>query len=568
MSPGAEGGAMSRVDPRIALLAETSALLGESNGTARVLARMARLGLPHLGDLCTIDLSLDDGSLSRAASAHVLAEKESLVAALAPTERLAAIASRRATEVSRADPTTLEHLAASADQREQLERLGPRTWLCVPLLGAGGVPGAVTGAVTESERRYSPADRQLATVLAHLAAAVIEHHRLRDIAADARREAESAARAKDEFLATLSHELRNPLNAMLGWATLLESGRLDAEQARRAVRIILRNVDAQARLVQDLLEMSSAVMGRTRLNMRAVELRTLVAEVVDALRPGAEAKGLRLDAGLELPGPVVSGDTDRLRQVIWNLMTNAIKFTPAGGRVEITLARVHSHLELRVSDTGQGIHPDLLPHVFDRLRQGDSTSTRAHGGVGIGLALVRHLVELHGGGVHAESLGEGQGATFTVTLPLTAVEIRGPARPRQALDGASLKGVRVLVVDDDPSAVELVVETLAQSGAEVRGAGSVAAALPMLAAWRPAVLISDIEMPGEDGYALIREVRGLTPETGGRTPAVALTAFSRPEDRVRILRAGFSLHVTKPVDPEELIAIVGTLAGNGAMKEE
>ena len=556
-----------RVDPRIALLAEMSALLGEGNGTARVLARMVRLGLPHLGDLCTIDLTLDDGSLSRAASAHVLAEKESLVAALTPTERLAAIASRRATEVSRTSRSRLDQLAASPDQREQLERLGPRAWLCVPLLGAGGVLGAVTFAVTESERRYSPADRQLATVLAHLAAAVIESARLRDIAADARRAAESAARAKDEFLATVSHELRNPLNAMLGWATLLESGRLDAEQARRAIRIILRNVDVQARLVGDLLEMSSAVMGRTRLSMRAVELRALATEVVDTLRPGAEAKGLHVDVRLEWPGPVVSGDPDRLRQVMWHLITNAVKFTPAGGRIQISLARVASHVELRVSDTGQGIHPDLLPYVFDRLRQGDSTSTRAHGGVGIGLALVRHLVELHGGAVRAESPGEAQGATVTVTLPLTAVEIRAPV-PRKPLDATSLSGVRVLVVDDDPAAVELVVEMLGQSGAEARGAGSVAAALPVLAAWRPAVLISDIEMPGEDGYALIRQVRTLTPEAGGRTPAVALTAFSRPEDRVRILQAGFSLHVTKPVDPEELIAIVATLAGDGAGKEE
>jgi len=559
---------MSRVDQRIAVLAETSALLGEVNGAAQVLARMTRLGLPHLGDLCTIDLALDDGSLSRAASAHVLAEKEPLVAALTPRERLAAIARRRAAGAFGTGLAVLDRLAVSADQRDQLERLGPRAWLCVPLLGSSGVLGTVTFAVTESDRRYSRADRRLATVFANLAAAVIQSARLRDIAAEARRAAESAARARDEFLSIVSHELRNPLNAMLGWATLLESGRLDAEQARRAARIILRNVDAQARLVQDLLEMSSAVMGRTRLSMRTVELHTLVLEVVDGLRPGAEAKGVRLELRLESLSPVVNGDPDRLRQVVWNLVTNALKFTSPGGHVVVALGRVQSHLELRVSDTGQGIHPDLLPHVFDRLRQGDSTSTRAHGGLGIGLALVRHLVELHGGAARAESPGEGKGATFTVTLPLTAVEIRGPTHPRGPLNAASLKGVRVLVVDDDPSAVELVVETLTQSGAEARGAGSVADALPLLAAWRPAVLISDIEMPGQGGYALIREVRALTPETGGRTPAVALTAFSRPEDRVRILRAGFSLHVPKPVDPEELIAIVATLAANDAAKEE
>jgi signal transduction histidine kinase/ActR/RegA family two-component response regulator len=559
---------MTRVDPRIALLAAASALLGEGPHIDQALAKLARVGLPHLGDLCAIDLTLDDGTLSRVASAHVLADKESLVTALTPVERLTAIASRRATGLPRAGRAALEGLAESADQRAQLERLGARTWLCVPLIGTDRVLGALTFAVTESGRRYSPADQHLAAVLAKLTAAVIESARLRDAAVDARRAAEAAARARDEFLATLSHELRNPLNAVLGWATLLESGRLDAEQARRAIRVILRNVDAQARLVEDLLEMSSAVLGRTRLSIRPVEVRAVAIEVVDALRPGAEAKGVRLESRLESPGAVVSGDPDRLRQVIWNLLANAVKFTPAGGRVEISVARVRSHLELRVSDTGQGIHPDLLPHVFDRLRQGDSTSTRAHGGVGIGLALVRHLVELHGGAVRARSPGEGQGATFTVTLPLTAVEIRDPAPPREPLSAASLAGVRVLVVDDDPAAVELVVETLAQRGAEAKGAGSVAAALPVLTAWRPTVLISDIEMPGADGYALIREVRTLAPEAGGRTPAVALTAFSRPEDRVRILRAGFSLHVTKPVDPEELITIVATLAGNGAGREE
>ena len=554
---------MTRFDARLAVLAETCALLAEGSGIERALPRLAGLGLPHLGDLCAIDLSLADGTLSRVAGAHVRADKQALVAAMMPAERLAAIASRRLLGVPHADRAALDRLAASADQSSQLERLDPRAWLCAPLIGADRVLGALTFAVTESARRYSPADQRLAALLAQVAAAIIENARLRDAAADARRTAESAMRAKDEFLATLSHELRNPLNAVLGWATLLESGRLDVEQARRAVRIILRNVDAQTRLVEDLLEMSAAVLGRTRLSVRPVEVRALVTDVVDALRPGAEAKGLRVDMWLESPGPVVSGDPDRLRQVIWNLLANAVKFTPAGGRVEVTAGRVRSQVELRVSDTGKGIPPEVLPHVFDRLRQGDSTSTRAHGGVGLGLALVRHLVELHGGTVRARSPGEGQGATFTVTLPLTAVEIREPTPAREPRSATSLTGVRVLVVDDDPAAVELVVETLAQSGAEARGAGSVSAALPVLAAWRPAVLISDIEMPGEDGYALIREVRTLAPEVGGRTPAVALTAFSRPEDRVRILKAGFSLHVTKPVDPEELIAIVAALAGDG-----
>jgi signal transduction histidine kinase len=376
-----------------------------------------------------------------------------------------------------------------------------------------------------------------------------------------------ANRLKDEFLATLSHELRNPLNAVLGWARLIESGKLDEEQARRAIQIILRNVDAQVRLVEDLLEMSSVVTGRMRLAVQTVDLRDLIEEVVDAVRPGAEAKGLRLHSLLESPGAAVSGDPDRLRQVVWNLLANAVKFTPRGGRVEITAQRVRSHAEVVVSDTGQGIHPDLLPYVFDRLRQGDSSTTRLHGGLGIGLSLVRHLVELHGGSVFAESPGEGHGATFVVKLPLTVADVREQPLARReptSLGGLSLGGVRVLVVDDDPSAVDLVVEMLSQSGADATGCGSVGTALPMLVRWRPDVLVSDIEMPEEDGYTLIRKVRALSTDAGGKTPAVALTAFNRPEDRIRSLRAGFSIHVSKPVDPDELIAIIANLAGRTA----
>jgi signal transduction histidine kinase len=569
-------GSRRSLQGRVALLAEASALLGSGLALERALPRLVRLAVPELGDLCAIDLVLEDGTLTRVAGTHVDPAKEALVNEVrvrhgfnpsSPAGVPAAVRARRPVVVDRATDADLMTEAQNADQLRLLQRLGPRSWMIVPVIGGDRVLGALTFAVTESKRPYGRMDIQFAEVVANHMAAAIENASLRREADAARSGAEAANRARDEFLATLSHELRNPLNAVLGWARLIESGKLGEEQARRAIQIILRNVDAQARLVEDLLEMSSMVTGRMRLAVQTVDLRDLIEEVVDAIRPGAEAKGLRLHSLLESPGPAVSGDPDRLRQVVWNLLANAVKFTPRGGRVEITAQRVRSHGEVVVSDTGQGIHPDLLPYVFDRLRQGDSSTTRLHGGLGIGLSLVRHLVELHGGSVFAESPGEGHGATFVVKLPLTVADVREQPLARReptSLGGLSLAGVRVLVVDDDAGAVDLVVEMLGQSGADATGCGSVGTALPMVVRWRPDVLVSDIEMPEEDGYTLIRKVRALPPDAGGKTPAVALTAFNRPEDRIRSLRAGFSIHVSKPVDPDELIAIIANLAGRTA----
>jgi len=556
----------------MAFLAEVSGLLGAALPNERVLPRLTRLAVPELGDLCAIDLVREDGTLARVAGTHVNAAKEALVTELcvrhgfnpaSPAGVPAAVRARRVVLVARVTDADLMAEAQNADHLRVLQRLGLRSWLIVPLIGRERVLGAITLAITESDRRYDRADQGLAEAVARQAAAAIEDARLRHDAEAARSAAESANRAKDEFLATLSHELRNPLNAMLGWARLLESGKLDEEQARRALQIILRNVDAQVRLVDDLLDMSSVISGRMRLTLQVVDLRDVIEEVLDSVRPGAAAKGVRLHALLESPGAPINGDPDRLRQVVWNLLSNAVKFTPRGGRVEIKAQRVRSHAEIVVADTGQGIHADLLPYVFDRLRQGDSTTTRTHGGTGIGLALVRHLVELHGGSVFAESAGEGQGATFVVKLPLLVADVREhPIASQEMSPGAiSLTGVRVLVVDDDPAAMDMVVAMLVQSGAAARGSDSAASALRTIAQWRPDVLISDIEMPGEDGYTLIRKVRALSPDSGGKTPAVALTAFSRPEDRIRSFRAGFSIHLSKPVDPDELIAVIANLAG-------
>ena len=391
----------------------------------------------------------------------------------------------------------------------------------------------------------------------------------------ARAEAEAANRLKDEFLATLSHELRTPLTAVLGWTQVLRAGQLDAAGAARALDTVERNARAQSQLVEELLDMSRIITGKLRIDARPVEPSAFVGAAVEAMRPAAEAKGVRLAVDTGEGVGAVSGDADRLRQVVWNLLSNAIKFTGAGGRVELCLKAAGPHVEIAVSDTGEGIAPEFLPHVFDRFRQADGTTTRQHGGLGLGLAIVRHLVELHGGTVTADSPGAGRGSTFTVRLPglrnagsgLRREAARHVAAGRQpaALNPQPtiLSGLRVLVVDDEAEACDLLGVMLGQRGAEVTTATTAADALAELERARPHLLISDIGMPGVDGYELMRRVRGLPPERGGRVPAVALTAYARAEDRLRALRAGYQTHVAKPVEPDELIAVVASLSARG-----
>ncbi len=547
----------------MSLLAEAGALLASTLDRERALPQLVRLAVPALGDLCAIDIVGEDGATSRVAYAHRDGTKEALVYE-APVGVRAAIRSGQPVLVSEAGETDLMAEAQSADQLRTLQQLKPRTWLVLPLTARDRVLGAITFAMTDSAGSYDRVDVRTAEVLARQVALTLDGTRLQRDTEAARSATEAANRAKDEFLMTLSHELRNPLNAVSGWAKLLEVGKLGEEQSRHAIEVILRNVNAQVRLVDDLLDMSSVVSGKMRLAIQPVNVADVIGEALDAVRPGAEAKGIQLQSVLDSPGAQVSGDPGRLQQVVWNLLYNAVKFTPKAGRILVKLQQVKSHVEIIVSDTGQGIRPDLLPYIFDRLRQGDSSRSRAHGGLGIGLALVRHIAELHGGSVFAESPGEEQGATFVVKLPLMVAGVRDHAVAQAKSgppDSPSLDGVRILVVDDDPAAVELVQEVLTQMGGEVRGAGTAEEALRVLEQWRPDVLVSDIEMPGQDGYTLIRKIRALAPERGGMTRAVALTAFGRPEDRIRSLMAGFNIHVSKPVDPSELTAIVASLAG-------
>jgi PAS domain S-box-containing protein len=383
----------------------------------------------------------------------------------------------------------------------------------------------------------------------------------------ARELAEEASRLKDEFLATVSHELRTPLTAFLGYAQLLQSRKRDEAYVARTVERMLRSAKAQAQLIEDLLDISRIVSGKLRLEPLPVDLRSVVRAALDTLRPAAEAKVLRVQVSLDPAASHVVGDANRLQQVVWNLLSNAVKFTPTGGSIQVTLERRGRNAQLKVRDSGQGIRADFLPYVFDRFRQADGTTNRAHGGLGLGLSIVRHLVELHGGSVEATSAGEGQGATFRVRLPLMPEDdgAAGDAKLRergQAEEGCppELDGLRVLIVDDQPDILELLHDVLALCGASVRLCDNARDALAAVHSWRPDVLVSDIAMPGDDGYWLIAQLRALPAEEGGRLPAIALTAYVRMEDRLRVLAAGFEQYVPKPVEPAELRAVVTRLA--------
>jgi len=379
--------------------------------------------------------------------------------------------------------------------------------------------------------------------------------------------AETASRARDEFLATVSHELRTPLTSIVGWIQLLRLER-DEASLSEGLDTIDRNARAQSRLIEDILDFSRINAGKLHLNVRSLDLSDVIDAAMDVVRPAADAKGVRIERILDSEAGHVSGDADRLKQVVWNLLSNAVKFTPRGGKVLIRLQRINSHCELTVSDTGQGISPKFLPYVFDRFSQADSSSTRAHAGLGLGLGIVRHLVELHGGTVQAFSRGEGQGATLAVRLPLLlahhraedqVVRIEPPAVRTIEEAFADLTGVSVLVVEDNDDSRKLLQTILTRSGAVVQVADSAAAALRIVAGEWPDIVISDIEMPGEDGYSLIRKIR-LQESASRRVPAIALTAYTGSADRVRALAAGFQTHMSKPVEPAELVAAVKSLS--------
>jgi PAS domain S-box-containing protein len=430
---------------------------------------------------------------------------------------------------------------------------GPHDFISVkfPLRDKSRRPYAICGIATDiTERKQAEAEREELLAREQLA----------------REEAEKLARAKDEFLALVSHELRSPLNAILANAALLRHCGSDVQQIRKATEVIERSGKAQAQLIDDLLDTARIISGKLRLEIGPVDLISVIEQAVQTIRPAADAKGISLQTYLPYEIGQITGDPSRLQQVAWNLLSNAVKFTQQGGRVEARLERADPYIRIIVSDTGKGISPDFLPYVFERFRQADASSAKRHGGLGLGLALVKYLVELHGGTVEAASAGEGQGATFKVTLPVRAVAtpLGDSGGPQVTVESSGeLTGVRALVVDDSDEARELIGTALTLSGADVTAVSSAAEAYTLITAappqWRPDVIVSDIEMPVEDGYRLIRRVREWESALGAHIPAVALTAYGRAEDRARALTAGFQTHVAKPVDPDELIIVIGGL---------
>jgi len=426
----------------------------------------------------------------------------------------------------------------------------------------------VRSSLRARDRQY-----QMREYLAYQERIKTERDQLLDSERAARSEAERASRTKDEFLATLSHELRTPLHAILGWTQVLRKAPALTDDVAKGLVVIERNARSQAQIIEDLLDMSSIISGKVRLDVQQLDIASVVTSTIETVRPAALAKGVRLQVVLDPSAPQVRGDPNRLQQVLWNLLTNAVKFTSKDGRVTVTLARVNSHLEIEVADDGEGIDPAFLPQVFDRFRQADASSARRHGGLGLGLSIVKQLVELHGGTITATSAGPGEGATFRVSLPFTAAaadpqDAQAPSQHAgkpayrasiKEIDHTDLKAVKVLVVDDDRDARSLIQRILQDSNAVVATASSADEAMQALVRDAPDVLVSDIGMPGEDGYTLIRRVRALEGAPAA-VPAIALTAYARTEDQAKAIHAGFQSHLAKPVEPIELVAMVESLA--------
>jgi signal transduction histidine kinase/CheY-like chemotaxis protein len=438
-----------------------------------------------------------------------------------------------------------------------------------PLLDQGRVVGTVTviDDVTERVAREAELQSQIEFGTQLLAR---EH--------TAREEAEEANRLKDDFLATVSHELRTPLNAIMGWSQLLLSGKLDASTSARAVETIHRNAKAQNQLISDILDVSRIITGKLVLDPRPLDLSQIIANSLDALRPAANLKNITIESVIDSGAAAIIADANRLQQVIWNLLSNAVKFTPQGGSVSVTLSRTDQEIQMTVRDSGIGISPEFLPKVFDRFRQADGATTRSHGGLGLGLSIVRHLVELHGGSVRAESPGEGQGATFIVTLPLAAarsIVVRKTSDPtfdrlEDYICPPALKGLRVMVVDDEHDTCEMMRTLLEKCGCHVATATSAPEALALISRHLPDLLISDIGMPGEDGYSLIAKLRALPADEGGSIPAIALTAYAAITDKQQMLRSGFQIHVAKPFQVNEFLAAIADLVtrnGSGGLRQ-
>lgn len=562
-------------------LAKAGEALSSSLDYPSTLAAVARLAVPTIADWCAVDLVEPGNVRKQVAIAHVDPDKVAMARDLGERYRSPAEATTGAPQVIRSGQSELhrevpqellERAAQDDEHLRMLRSLRIESGMVVALRAHGEIFGAITFVYADSGRRYDEGDLAFAEDFARRAAMAIVNARALKDTEEARQrerwlrgEAEAANRAKDEFLATVSHELRTPLNAILGWTVLLQAG-IRPEKLQQGLTVIERNARAQARLVDDILDISRIITGKLALDL----VRTNVGEVVNAaiqtVSPAASAKDIAIVTELDDETSTIVADPDRVQQIAWNLLSNAVKFTPRGGRVHVRVARAGSEVRLRVSDSGEGIEPSALPYVFDRFQQGDSSTTRRHAGLGLGLAIVKQLVLAHGGTVSAQSEGGGKGATFEVVLPDQAVlravtmPAAGSARSHDSEPpighGPRLDGLRVLVVDDQADARELVAEILRERGAEVDMAGSAGEAMTCFGAAKPDVVVSDIGMPGADGYELVRRIRALRSEQGGLTPAVALTAYARTDDRSKAIAAGYHAYLAKPIEPIKLVTTV------------
>jgi PAS domain S-box-containing protein len=563
---------LERTNRQSTFLAHVSAAFTRSRDVTQTLKTLANFAVPQIADWCAIDVvNPDDLLLNRIATAHVDPTKIVFAETVRtlyedPSAPYSPAAVVRTGVPAFVSVITDEMIAAAAphdaERMRIIQSLGLRSYLCVPMITHDRTYGALTLATSVSGRVYTEEDLRFAEDIGSRSALAIENTR-------AFEQLEAANRLKDEFLATLSHELRTPLNAVLGYTRILRAGTLSGERVTQALQTIERNAAALTQIVEDVLDVSRIIAGKTRLQVQQVDLERVIPDAVESVSPAAEAKGVRIEMILDTGRGAIAGDADRLQQVVWNLLSNAVKFTPRGGRVQVRLERVNSHVEITVSDTGIGIPPEFLPHIFERFRQAEAGTTRRHGGLGLGLAIARHIVEMHGGTIHVASDGEGKGATFRVKLPSVIVHReRHPEaervhpraeRPGVALPMPSLRGLRVLVVDDDEDALGLLKEILEAAGAEVTTVYSAMAALHCLEEMHPDAMIADLGMPMMDGFELIRRIRQSPDPAIRQLPAAALTAYARSEDRAKALRSGFEMHLAKPIDPAELAAAVAAL---------
>jgi PAS domain S-box-containing protein len=567
----------------LSFLAAASTVLSSRQDVQSTLREIPPLALQWMADWCAIDLVDEDGSIRRSAFLHHDVDQLELMQSIHARFPLVfhgaggpegVIATGIPISIQHLDGVRLHEFAKDDEHHDALRRLELSSYVCAPIIALGKTLGAISFGTAASSRRFAIDDVAVIQDVARRIGSALESARSYAIAARERSALEHANRTKDEFLAVVSHELRTPLNSILGWVQLLRTGALNAREGERALEAIERGAQSQAQLIADLLDVSRIISGKLHLSLEPVDFAGVASTVVESMLPAANAKRIEIATKLAESPPPIHGDPERLKQIVRNLLSNAIKFTPNGGRVDIELRAVGEQLCLEVRDTGVGIAPDFLPHVFDRFVQADSSTTRSYGGLGLGLSIVLHIVTLHGGEVRASSPGEGLGATFVVRLPIATARLlpaplRAPDTQAKSVEHRPLSGIDILLVEDQEDGRELFKAIVERAGASVTAVASVREALECFEKNIPDLLVSDIGLPDFDGFELIRQVRAFEPERGGRVPAIAMTAHASDHDQLRVRTAGFQGYLAKPVDREALLHMIqevapGAAKGNGS----